>query len=132
VGKKILGFMFAMPLLGAALPAAAQDWRDERRYDDRYYRDGRRGGGAFDEGYSRGYDDGAKEGSKDGRRGTRFELQREGRYRDGDSGYRDRYGSRSSYVSGYRRGYEEGYRRGYYTRSRDRYSYERDYRYPRY
>lgn len=132
MGKKILGLMLAMPLLGASWPAAADDddWRRDRRYDDRYYRNGR--GGAFDNGYSRGYDDGAKEGSKDGRRGVRFELWREGRYRDGDHGYNNRYGSRSNYTSGYRRGYEEGYRRAYYSRSRDRYTYERDYRYPRY
>lgn len=133
MGKKILGFMLAMPLLGVALPAAAadDDWsrdRDRRyddRYDDRYGRDGRRyGGGAFDEGYSRGYEEGAREGSKDSRRGHRFELWREGRFRDGDHGYRRQYGSRQSYVSGFRRGYEEGYRRGYDSRRHGRSRYD--------
>ena len=125
MGKKIFGFIIAMPLLGAALPVAADDWSRDRRYDDRYEgRHGRRGGGAFDEGYSRGYDEGAREGSKDGRRGNRFELHREGRYRDGDHGYHSRYGSRASYTSGFRRGYEEGYRRGYASRSHGRYGYD--------
>src|SRR4030095_12172177 len=34
--KKILGFMMALPLFGAALPAAAADdpYRDRYRYDD--------------------------------------------------------------------------------------------------
>jgi hypothetical protein len=157
VGKKILGLMLALPLVGA-LPAAADDWRRDGRYDDgryddgyyrdrnsrddRYYEDGyyRNGryygrGGAFDEGYMRGFDEGAKEGSKDGRRGTRFELWSEGRYRDGDHGYKSTYGPRTTYVSGFRRGYEEGYRRGYGSRASGPY-YRTDDRvireYPRY
>jgi hypothetical protein len=143
VGKTILGLMLAVPMLGMAVPAAADDWRRDGRYDDgpyrddgyyrddRYYeygrsRDGRysRGGPAFEEGYERGYDEGAKEGSKDGRRGARFELWSEGRYRDGDHGYKNSYGPRPSYVSGYRSGYEEGYRRGYSSRTSGRYRYE--------
>lgn len=148
MGKKILGLMLTFPLLGAVVPAGADDWRRDGRYDDgdyrddRYYENGRyrsgsyRGRGiAFEEGYARGYDEGAKEGSKDGRRGTRFELWREGRYRDGDHGYKDRYGSRGNYISGYRSGYQEGYRRGYYSRSNGRYRYEDDRvirEYPRY
>ena len=140
MGKKIPGLMLAIPLLGMALPAAADDddWRDDGRYEDRYYRDGRYYGddrydrdgryygraGAFDEGYTRGYEEGAKEGSKDGKRGNRFELWREGRYRDGDHGYKDRYGSRATYTSGFRRGYEEGYRRGYRSRTSGQYRYD--------
>jgi hypothetical protein len=146
VGKKILGLMLTMPMLGVALPAAGDDWRRDGRYDDgrydvygrdddyrdgRYYENGRSRsrravarGPAFDEGYLRGFDEGAKEGSKDGRRGARFELWQEGRYRDGDHGYKDRYGSRANYVSGFRSGYEEGYRRGFASRTNGRYRYE--------
>jgi hypothetical protein len=142
VGKKILGLMMAIPMLGFAVPAEADDWRRDDRYDDRYgrgdrdyengrYRSGRyvNRGIAFEEGYARGYDEGAKEGSKDGRKGKRFELWREGRYRDGDHGYKDRYGSRARYVSGFRSGYEEGYRRGYASRSSGRYRYDERYPY---
>ena len=35
MGKKIPGLMLAIPLLGMALPAAADD--DDWRRDDRYY-----------------------------------------------------------------------------------------------
>ena len=35
------------------------------------------------------------------------------RYRNGDSGYKRRYGPKHKYVAGFRRGYEEGYRRAY-------------------
>lgn len=143
MGKKILGLMLTFPMLGVAMPVAADDWRRDGRYDDgdyrddrysrddRYYENGRYRSGryvnrgpAFEEGYARGFDEGAKEGSKDGRRGTRFELWQEGRYRDGDHGYKDRYGSRANYVSGFRSGYEEGYRRGFSSRANGRYRYE--------
>ena len=48
----------------------------------------------------------------------------ESRYRDGDHGYKNSYGSRANYVSGYRSGYEEGYRRGFSTRTNGRYRYD--------
>jgi len=64
-------------------------------------------------GYGRGYQDGIDRGRNDGRRGDRFDLWREKRYRNGDAGYRSDYGPRYEYVNGYRRGFEEGYRRAY-------------------
>jgi len=116
--KKILGFMLAVPLLGGALPAAAADdsYRD-RRYDDRPYDNGYRRDSAFDEGYRRGHHEGLREGSHDSRRNARYQF-RDGRYRDGDTGYRRHYGSRGSYIAGFRRGYQVGYDRGYDGRQR--------------
>jgi Ni/Co efflux regulator RcnB len=127
--KKILGFILAVPILATALPAAAADdsyrdrryddrrdeRRDERRYDDR--RDS-----AFDEGYRRGHHEGLREASRDSRRDDRYQF-RDGRYRDGDTGYRRHYGSRGSYIAGFRRGYQVGYDRGYEGRHR---GWERD------
>lgn len=88
------------------------------RYDD----------GTFRIGYNRGYDDGYKEGGKDGRRGERFSFWDEGRYRNGDRGYRRNYGPRWQYSDGYRNGFEAGYRRGYaaFSRRYDR-RYDRGY-----
>lgn len=118
--KKILGFMLAVPLLGGALPAAAADdsYRlryDDRRYDDRRYDDRR--DSAFDEGYRRGHHEGLREGARDARHDDRYQF-RDGRYRDGDTGYRRQYGSRGSYIAGFRRGYQVGYDRGYDGRQR--------------
>jgi hypothetical protein len=121
--KKILGFMLAVPLLGAALPAvAADDWyrdrNDDRRYDDRRYDDrSDRRDSAFDEGYRRGHHEGLREGSRDARHDDRYQF-RDGRYRDGDTGYHREYGSRGSYIAGFRRGYQVGYDRGYEGRNR--------------
>ena len=64
-------------------------------------------------GYDRGYREGASDGYRDGERGHRFELYREGDYRDADQGYKRWMGPRWEYANGYRRGFEEGYRRAY-------------------
>lgn len=77
-----------------------RDDRRDRQWVDRI---------AFDNGFR----DGLREGEKDDRRDDRFDYRDEGRYRDGDSGYRREYGPRFAYVSAYRRGFSEGYRRGY-------------------
>lgn len=63
--------------------------------------------------YDRGFEDGEREGIKDVRHHERFNYRDEGRYRDGDVGYRGWMGPRYEYVSAYRRGFEEGYRNGY-------------------
>ncbi len=80
--------------------------------------------------YDRGYEDGYHEGAKDGRRGDRYGFWDEGRYRDGDHGYRGSYGPRWEYRNSYRRGFEAGYRGGYQS-FRARWN-ERDDRYDRY
>ncbi|MEO8500624.1 MAG: hypothetical protein ABI565_06895 [Vicinamibacteria bacterium] len=90
---------------------------DRRGYDDRDRYRGRYNVEriAFDNGYR----DGQREGVKDDRHRDRFEYRDEGRYRDGDAGYRREYGPRYEYVSVYRRGFAEGYRRGYASSRRD-------------
>ena len=52
--------------------------------------------------YDNGYRDGIREGEKDDRRDDRFNYRDEGRYRDGDAGYRREYGPKYEYVSAYR------------------------------
>jgi hypothetical protein len=64
-------------------------------------------------GYDRGLSEGARDGYHDGRRGRRFELYREGDYRDADKGYKGWMGPRWDYARGYQRGYEQGYRRSF-------------------
>jgi hypothetical protein len=67
----------------------------------------------FRYGYDRGRHEGNRDGFKDGERGHRFELYREGDYRDADKGYKGWMGPRYEYARGYQRGYEEGYRQGF-------------------
>jgi len=69
----------------------------------------------------KGYDDGLKRGRRDGDHGDRFDVTRDGKYRDGDHGYKSSYGPRWEYVRAYRRAFEQGYRDGfsrYYARDR--------------
>jgi len=67
----------------------------------------------FDNGYRDGYD----KGLEDARDNNRFDPTRHGRYRSGDRGYDQRYGSKDEYKSvyreGFRSGYEEAYRDGH-------------------
>jgi hypothetical protein len=77
-----------------------------------------RGGGYNDPAYSRGYDDGYRKGLETARDRDRYDVRREGLYRDGDRGYDRRYGSRNQwrqvYRDGFAAGYNEGYRNGGY------------------
>lgn len=61
-----------------------------------------------------GYRDGFDAGRGDARDRERFDPIRAKRYREGDRGYDNRYGSRDEYKRDYRaafqRGYDEGYR----------------------
>jgi hypothetical protein len=121
-------------LMGIALavPATAN-----AQYRDPYGRSTR----ARDERYSyaarvaseKGYEDGLKRGRRDGDHRDRFDPTRDGKYRDGDHGYRSSYGPRYEYVRAYRRAFEQGYREGfdpYYANGRGGYrnggSYGRD------
>jgi hypothetical protein len=84
-------------------------------------------------GYDRGYREGADDGYRDGERGHRFELYREGDYRDSDQGYKGWMGPRWEYSNGYRRGFEEGYRRAFERgRRHDGRNHDRDDRDGRY
>lgn len=64
-------------------------------------------------GFDNGYDDGLHQGRHDGKHRDRFDPRRDGRYRDGDHGYRSSFGPRFEYVRAYRQGFEKGYREGY-------------------
>jgi hypothetical protein len=64
-----------------------------------------------------------KRGQRDGDHRDRFDPTRDGKYRDGDHGYKSSYGPRYEYVRAYRQAYEEGYRDGFepYANARGRY-----------
>jgi hypothetical protein len=64
-------------------------------------------------GFERGYEDGLKRGRDDGQDGDQYDVTRDGKYRDGDHGYRSSYGPRSEYVHSYRSGFEMGYQDGF-------------------
>jgi len=83
-------------------------WRDHDR--DGEFR-GPRGGwsAASDHGYRDGY----AQGRDDARDGDRYDPIRSRRYREGDSGYQGRYGSRDEYKREYRSAFQDGYRQGY-------------------
>ena len=115
---KALVFALTVPVLGLAAtsPANAEVHVGLRVAIGRpAYREGY-GYGRVDTsryGYDRGNREGASDGYRDGERGHRFELYREGDYRDADKGYKGWMGPRWEYAHGYRRGFEEGYRRAY-------------------
>ena len=66
--------------------------------------------------YENGFRDGADEGRKDFERRRAFEPTRRDRYKDGDRGYEDRFGSRDEYKADYRAGFRAGYEEAYRTR----------------
>jgi len=61
----------------------------------------------------RGYEDGLNRGQRDGQHRDRFDVTRDGKYHDGDHGYKSSYGPHYEYVRSYRRAFEQGYRDGY-------------------
>jgi len=104
--------------------------------DARHYGHGTRP--AFRYGYDRGWREGSDEGKNDGRHNHDPRFWQEGRYRDGDRGYKGWMGPKWDYVKGYRDGYAAGYRRayasarpgfydrdGYYGANRYSYPYDR-------
>lgn len=106
--------------VGVGIRVAANDPRygapygqgHERAYGYAYGQD--RGRPAtYRYGYDRGRAEGSRDGYHDGSRGRRFELYREGDYRDADQGYRGWMGPRWEYAHGYQRGFEQGYRQAY-------------------
>jgi len=68
--------------------------------------------------YARGYSDGYRDGRADGRRRDRYDPADSRRYRDGDRGYADSYGSRDAYKDNYRAGFRQGYEAGYRENTR--------------
>ena len=142
-----LAAVAVLPLL--AQPARAADVRvgvgitvgaNDPRYGTPYgYGNGRRPASTYRYGFDRGRAEGARDGYHDGSRGRRFELYREGDFRDADKGYKGWMGPRYEYARGYQRGFEQGYRQAYdqglrysrghgydrYRRDDDRYGRER-------
>ena len=69
-------------------------------------------------GYDRGYREGLDKGRNDGKHHDWYDPRRQKWYRDGDRGYKDKYGSRRTYENSYRDGFLRGYDQGYRERSR--------------
>lgn len=97
---------------GYGYPPNARTYPTYPGRQDPYYGGarGRYGSVAFDNGYRDGY----AAGVSDARDRDPYDPVRQKRYRDGDRGYDNDYGSRDAYKRDYRsafqRGYEEGYR----------------------
>jgi hypothetical protein len=88
---------------------------DQGPYSSRYPRDRFPNGGygyatvPFDNGYQDGYD----KGREDARDNDRYDPSRHSRYRSGDRGYNQRYGTRAEYQNVYRDGFRAGYEDGF-------------------
>ena len=67
----------------------------------------------YDPAYQTGWNDGYEAGLDDGRDNRRFDPVSEKRYRSADHGYRNEYGPRESYKTGYRNAFRSGYERGF-------------------
>lgn len=63
--------------------------------------------------FNNGYDDGFEKGREDADDNDSYDPVRHSRYRSGDRGYEDRYGSREQYRNVYREGFRSGYDAGY-------------------
>jgi len=102
-------------LMGLALagPSIAEAQVVYGRGDRERVRDHRYDSPAIRIAFDKGYSDGLRRGRHDGDHRDRFDPARDGRYRQGDHGYRSSYGPRYDYVRGYRDGFEQGYRDGY-------------------
>ena len=116
----LMGLALAVPAVATAQYSDPHG-RGARARDDRYSHAARIAS-------ERGYEDGLKRGRRDGDHRDRFDPTRDGKYRDGDRGYKSSYGPRYEYVRAYRRAFEQGYRDGfapYYASGRYG-SYSRD------
>ncbi len=129
MNRTTIGALAATVALAVPLPAQAGVGVSVVIGDDRGGYESYRGRYTADRiAFDNGYRDGLREGEKDDRKDDRFEYRDEGRFRDGDAGYKRDYGPRSAYISAYRRGFVDGYRRGYGNASSrgrydDRYGY---------
>ena len=88
-----------------------RDYRNDGRYDDRYGY-----GGSFQlrqTALNAGYNEGIKEGRKERSRGDRFEYRDEEDYRNANTDYSSRLGSKSLYQQYFRQGFVNGYSDGY-------------------
>jgi hypothetical protein len=137
--KRVVGFVFSLSLLlGIGMVASSEanaQWRDpnwqreqqirrqreyerEQRRRNRDWRDDDRYGygGSFQlrqTALNAGYNEGIKEGRKDRSRGERYEFRDEEDYRNANTDYSSRLGSRSLYQQYFRQGFQNGYADGY-------------------
>jgi len=140
--KRVLGFVFALSLLlGIGMTASSvqaqnrswerdqsrrqREWEREQRRrqrDDRDDRDWRYDndrygyGGSFQlrqTALNAGYNEGIKEGRKDRSRGERYEFRDEEDYRNANTDYSSRLGSKALYQQYFRQGFQNGYADGY-------------------
>ena len=92
-----------------------RDWRNNGRYNDPYNDPYGYGGSAQlrQTALNAGYNQGIKEGRKDRSRGERYEFRDEEDYRNANTDYSSRLGSRALYQQYFRQGFENGYADGY-------------------
>ncbi len=140
LAKRVIGFVFALSLLlGVGMTASSEtqaqipswqrdqirrqrEWEREQRRRQRdsqrdwRYDDDRYGGGGFQlrqTALNAGYNEGIKEGRKDRSRGERYEFRDEEDYRNANTDYSSRLGSRALYQQYFRQGFQNGYADGY-------------------
>ena len=138
--KRVMGFVFGLSLLlGIGMAASTEthaQWRDpnwqreqnrrqrewereqrrRKRQNRRDWRDQYNFGGSFQlrqTALNAGYNEGIKEGRKDRDRGDRFEYRDEEDYRNANTDYSSRLGSRELYRQYFRQGFANGYTDGY-------------------
>jgi hypothetical protein len=85
--------------------------RQSGRYDDRYDNSG--GFQLRQTALNAGYNEGIKEGRKDRDRNERFEYRDEEDFRNANTDYSSRLGSRALYQQYFRQGFVNGYSDGY-------------------
>ena len=138
--KRILGIAFGLSLLlGIGIAPTSEvnaQWRDpswqreqerrerqwereqrrRNRRDRRDWRDDYNYGGSYQlrqTALNAGYNEGIKEGRKDRGNGDRFEYRDEEDFRNANTDYSSRLGSRELYAQYFRQGFVNGYTDGY-------------------
>lgn len=121
-GAMVLAITALAVLMLSAAPADAQVYRPHPERDGW----GSHGYPArYGPGFEFGFEDGYRDGYDAARRGRHYDPYRERRYREGDSGYRRRFGPRDLYRRDYRQGFLTGYDRGYRDAMRSRRHWDR-------
>lgn len=90
--------------------------REARREQRQYGYDDYRYGGSYQlrqTALNAGYNEGIKEGRKDRQNGDRFEYRDEEDFRNANTDYSSRLGSRQLYAQYFRQGFTNGYTDGY-------------------
>jgi hypothetical protein len=135
--RKVMGFVFGLSLLiGIGITASSEaqaqyrdpqwqqreqirrqrDWERDQRRRQRDWRDDNRYGVSFQlrqTALNAGYNEGIKEGRKDRNNRERFEFRDEEDFRNANTDYSSRLGSRELYRQYFRQGFQNGYTDGY-------------------